>query len=143
MKKYYLINQPPIVENFSLLVDEIAENKNWGMTNDLDKIEYNRNLIGKDFDVDLEIRQCLSGEGTTTIFNFGRFITVFQLRKDSKKGKMTFFDFETKLTRIEIENILESAYSNNIINAWFNCYDELKKSFTEANDIVILHKPEL
>jgi len=143
MKKYHFINQPPIVKKFTLLVDDITESENWGTTIDLEKIEYNRQIFGEDIDIDVQIRQCLTEEGTTAVFPFGRFITIFQIRKDSKKGQMTFFDFQTDFTRKELEGLLQPLYSENIVKAWFKAYDVLVENFTELNDLVGLYKPEI
>ncbi|MFC6098359.1 hypothetical protein ACFPVY_17055 [Flavobacterium qiangtangense] len=143
MKKYYFINQPPIVKKFTLLVDDITESENWGTTTDLEKIEYNRQIFGEDIDIDVQIRQCLTDEGTTAVFSFGRFITIFQIRKDSKKGRMTFFDFQTDFTRKELEGLLQPLYSENIVKAWFKAYDVLVENFTELNDLAELYKPEI
>ncbi len=142
MKKYYLINQPPFAEKFTFLVDDITDNKNWGMTTDLEKIKYNRKIFGEDIDIDIQIRQCLAEKGTTAVFSFGRFIIIFEIRKDNKSGRMIFFDFETDLTKKEIETALSHTYSENIIKAWFKSYDELAKNFNSINDLAILLKPE-
>lgn len=142
MEKYYLISQPPFAEKFTFLVDDITDSKNWGMTTDLEKIKYNRKIFGEDIDVDIQIRQCLADEGTTTVFSFGRFIVIFQIRKDSKNGRMTFFDFETDLTREEIEMKLKPVYSENIVRAWFKSYDILVENFTSINDLAVLLKPD-
>lgn len=143
MEKYYLIKQPPLVSKFTLLVDDINESGNLGITTDLEKIEYNRKIFGEDIDIDIQIRQCLTEDGTTVVFSFGRYIVVFQIRKDSKAGKIIFYDFQTDFTRKELEDILNSFYSENIVKAWFKSYDVLIENFTEQNDLAVLHKPEI
>jgi hypothetical protein len=143
MEKYYLINQPPIAQKFTLLVDDITESGNWGMATDVDKIKYNREVIGKDIDIDIEIRQSLAETGTTSVFSFGRFIVVLEIRKDSKKGRMSFFDFQVDLTIDEIKKSLVPVYSETIINAWFKSFYVLKENFSEINDLAEILKPEI
>lgn len=143
MKKYYLVPQPPIAEKFTFLVDDITDIGNWGITRDLEKIAYNRNLLDEEINEDIEIRQSLTDVGTSSVFNFGKFIIILELKKGSAEGCMTFFDFQTDFSRSELINILKSTYSDNIINGYLKCHDVLVEEFTVINDLAILHKPEL
>lgn len=134
------ILQPPFAEKFSLLVDDIGDNENFGIATDLKKIQYNLYQINEDYNVDLQIRQCLVDEGITDILNFGRFIIILQIRKDLKKGQMTFFDFDIDIPLEEILDTLRKNYSVNIVEAWVKNYEILRNEFTSKKDLVKLVK---
>jgi len=143
MQKFYLVPQPPKAEKFTFLVDDITDSGNWGTTNDLEKIAYNRSLFDEDINEDIEIRQSLTDVGTTSVFNFGKFIIILELKKGNSSGCMTFFDFQTDFSRSELIDILKETYSDNIIKGYLKCHDVLVNEFTAINDLAILHKPEL
>ena len=142
MEKHFLVLQPPFAEKYSFLVDDISNKSNWGSTTDIDKINYNRKLLGEDFNIDIKVNLLLSEKGGTSVLPLGRFITIIQLREDENMGRMTFFDFDTSGSKTEIEQMLKTAYSENIVDAWFKVYDILKKEFQEEDDNVALLKPK-
>ena len=142
MKKYFLIPQPPITEKFTFLVDDISEKKNWGLTEDIDKIEYNRKLLGENFNVDLKVNLLMSEKDVTNIFTLGNFITVLEMREDQKEGRMTFFDCVMDMPKDELKYMIGEVFSKNIVEEWIKFYDLLNLDFSEENDIVDLFKPE-
>ncbi len=143
MKKQFLITQPPITEKYSFLVDDINQLGNWGMTTDIDKIEYNRNLLGDDFEIDIKIKTLFTKKGITFVVPIGRFITIVKIRADEEEGSMTFFDFDIGYSRGAMEVILEEAgYSVSIIEEWLKCYDLMHSKFSSEHDNVVLFKPD-
>ena len=142
MKKYFKISQPPLTAKYTFLVDDINEMRNWGMTTDIDKIEYNRDLLGDDFNIDIKIKLLLTKKGGGTfVIPIGRYITVFEIREDENEGRMTFFDFTFGATREELQIMLEIGYSETIVNEWLKCYDLMSLEFTSSSDTVVLLKP--
>ena len=143
MKKHFLVSQPPLTEKYSFLVDDINQSRNWGVTTDIDKIEYNRNLLGDDFNIDIKIKLLFTKKGMTFVVPIGRFITIVKIREDEKEGSMTFFDFDIGYSRDALELILEEAgYSVSIINDWLKYYDLMSLEFSSEQDNVVLLKPD-
>nr|WP_315154625.1 hypothetical protein [uncultured Flavobacterium sp.] len=143
MEKYYIINQPPLAEKYIFLVDDKSEKVNYGLTTDIDKINYNRKILGENFNIEIKVGLLMAeSPGTTAVFQLGNFITVLELRKDQKAGKMAFFDCIIDMPRNELNDMLVKAYSQNIANEWFKHYDYLNANFSLENDIIELYKPD-
>jgi hypothetical protein len=143
MKKHFLISQPPLTEKYSFLVDDINQFGNWGVATDIDKIEYNRNLLDDDFNIDIKIKMLFTQKGMTFVVPIGRFITIVKIRADEKEGSMTFLDFDTGYSRGAMEVILEEAgYSVSIVNDWLKYYDFMLSEFSAEQDNVVLLKPD-
>ena len=138
MKKYFLYPQPPISEKFTFLVDDINENKTFGITTDFDKIEYNLKLIGKDFNQDLEIGINFMEKGITAVIDVGRYISVVGIKKDKSEGKIYFFDSTTKFTRNELIGQIEYLFSKTIAKKFIDIYDLMKDESTPFIDNVEL-----
>ena len=143
MKKHFIVPQPPLTEKYRLLVDDMSEKRNFGFTTDIDKILYNKNILGDDFNMDLTIKNIFTDDGITSVFPIGCFITVLQLKKDEAEGKMTFFDFEVDIDKAELKNILKQQFSDNIVNAWLDVYDFLRDDFCDEDDRFELFRPDL
>lgn len=142
MKKYFLVPQPPATDKYTFLVDDISNKKNWGKTTDIDKIEFNRRLLGEEINIDINVKLLFTEQGSTTVFPLGRFITVLQISKDESKGAMTFLDFDTKATRNELREMIGKQFSDNIINEWLKVYDILVLEFKPEDDCVRIEKPD-
>jgi hypothetical protein len=143
MKKYFLIPQPPLTDKYTFLVDEINELGNWGMTTDIDKVLYNRDLFGEDFNIDIKIKLLLTKKGVTFVVPFGKFITIMKIRDDENEGTMTFFDYDVDMSRGALEIMLESVgYSAAIVNEWLKFYDLMHLEFKAESDNVVLLKPD-
>ncbi|MGE0079621.1 MAG: hypothetical protein AB7S48_17300 [Bacteroidales bacterium] len=142
MKKHYLVQQPPLTEKYTFLVDNISNNKNWGRTTDIDKIEYNRNLLGDDLNIDIKINLLFTEKGLTTVIPLGRFITIIQIREDENEGAMTFFDFDIEHPIEELKELISKTFSENITKEWIKVYETLKSEFKDEDDIVRLEKPD-
>lgn len=141
MKKYFLVQQPPLSEKYRLLVDEISDNSCFGFTADLDKIKYNRELLGEEIDLELTVKTIISNNGTTAVFPLGCFITILEIRKDEKEGRMTFFDYDLGTGKEEISDLIKNQYSDKIAKEWFRIYNLLKINFTDEYDKFELIKP--
>ena len=142
MKKHFVVLQPPLTEKYRLLVDEMSDKRNFGSTSDIDKIEYNKRILGDDFNIDLTIKNLFTDEGITSVFPLGCFITVLQLKKDGTEGKMTFFDFDIETDKEELKSILRQQFSENIVHLWFHVYDILQLEFSEKDDHYELFRPD-
>jgi hypothetical protein len=138
MKKFFLIEQPPISEKYRMLVDKLTEVKNFGNTNDIDKIEYNLNIIGKDFSDRVDIHNLFTDKGITAVFPLGTYIVVLEMKKDKTKGKMSFFDFDNIADISKVRGLLEMEFSEYIISEWFRIYYLLESEFSEEEDLVEL-----
>jgi hypothetical protein len=142
MEKYYIINQPPLVEKYTFLVDDISDKVNYGLATDINKINYNIKLLGESFNIDIKVGLLMAESiGTTAVFELGNFISVLELHKNQKEGKMTFFGCNINMEREEINDILVKRYSQNIANEWFKHYDIIISNYSIENDIIQLHKP--
>ena len=143
MKNNFFISQPPLTDKYTFLVDEINELRNWGMTTDIYKIEYNRDLLGDDFNISLKIKLLFTSIGCTFVIPIGRFITIMKMRDDENEGSMTFFDFDIDMSRGALEIMLENVgYSAAIVNEWLKCYDLMHLKFKAEADNVVLLKPD-
>jgi hypothetical protein len=142
MKKYFLIPQPPLSKFFTFLVDDINENKNFGTTTDIDKIDYNRQLLGEEFNTNFKVSLLMTDKGGTGVFPIGKFITVIAIRDDEKKGSMTFMDYNISLPKEELREMLLSTFSENVTNRWLLIQESMRKDFTNEDDNVILLKPD-
>ncbi len=136
-KDFYFIPQPPLSNKFNFLVDDLGDKLPWGRTADIAKIDYNRKLLGEDFNLDLKEKMKLAKEGMTMIFPVGRYITILKLRADEKEGSMTFMDYQIELPREEIKSMLLERFSENIANEWLKHYDKFQVNFDEEDDVVL------
>ena len=136
MKPYFLIEQPPLSEKFRLVVSELTETKNFGFTSNIDKIEYNLNILGTEFKDKFDLHNLFSEDGLTSVFQLGKFISVLERNKAKTKGKMTFFDFmNIGETSEGLKDLLKIQFSENIINEWFRIYYLMSSEFDESDDI--------
>ncbi|MDV7187950.1 hypothetical protein R3X25_11715 [Lutibacter sp. TH_r2] len=142
MKKKFLLEQPPITNKFRLIVDDISDNNNYGFTNDIDKIEYNLNIMGNEFKDKFDLHNLFSDKGMTSVFQLGRFITILERNKEKTEGRMTFFDFDVDADVSEIRSIIEQQFSENIIKEWFRVYYLISSDFSELDDLIELVRVE-
>lgn len=143
MKKYFSIIQPPTTQKFTFLVDHISVNGKWGMTTDIDKINYNISLIKSQNIQSINSFLEDNNSSFTSVEQFGGFITVMMLRADKKEGRMTFVYYDVKKSRTEIRMMLLNDFSKKVADSWLKFYDIMIRQFTEKDDCVVLHKPDL
>ena len=143
MKKYFIIEQPPICEQYTFLVDDISDKKNYGLATDIDKINYNRKILGENFNIDIKVGLLMAeSKGSTFVLDLGHFICILELKADEKEGKMAFFDCVIDIPKSELNEILVKRYSQNIANEWFKIQDILLQDLKDETDIVRIYKPE-
>lgn len=135
MKKKFILEQPPFTDKFRLLVDESIDFGKVGFTIDLNKIEYNLELIGNEFKERVDLHNLFTDKGITSVFPIGKYICVLELKKDKTKGVFSLFDFKRFNDISEARNILENEYSENIIKEWFKVYYILISEFSESEDL--------
>lgn len=141
MKKNFIVPQPPLVPMFRLLVDKMSDKRNFGFTDDLDKIEYNRKLFGEEYNQDFNIKNLVSEHGAASIFPVGRFITVLQMNREETDGAMHFFDFELNASREELKEGISKRFYPEIAEAWIEIYDTLSSDFSVDRDVYELIIP--
>ena len=141
MKKYFLIPQPPISDKLTFLVDELTENRTFGVTNNLDKIEYNLKLMGEDFNQDIEIGLNFLEKGITEVIDLGRYIAVVGIKKDKTEGRIHFFDSNADFTREELIEQIELLFTENIAEKFINIYDIMVSESSQNFDNVELLVP--
>jgi len=141
MKKYFLIPQPPVADKLTFLVDDLNETRTFGVTTDLDKIEYNLKLMGDDFNQDLEIGMNFLEKGITDVIDLGRYIAVVGIKKDKTEGKMHFFDSTADFTRKELIAQMELLFTKNIAKKFINIYDIMVSESSPNFDNVELLVP--
>ena len=142
MKKIFLIEQPPLTDKYRLIVDDLTDVKNFGYTNNIDKIEYNLNIIGNEFKDKIDLHNLFSTKGLTCVFPVGTYITVLERNKDKTEGQMSFFDFDNIGNVSEFRNLLEKQFSESIIKEWFKIYYLLSTEFSESEDLIELVRVE-
>jgi predicted aldo/keto reductase-like oxidoreductase len=138
MKENFIIPQPPFTDKYKMIVDEISEKRNFGITKSINNIEYNLNLLGSEFIDKFDLHNLFTDAGLTTVFQLGRFITILERNKEKTEGKMTFFDFDVDSDVSSIRSILEKGYSESIIKEWFRIYYLISSEFSESDDLVEL-----
>tara|TARA_R110002073_G_C9198712_1_gene557922 strand:+ start:32 stop:466 length:435 start_codon:yes stop_codon:yes gene_type:complete len=141
MKKYFLIPQPPVADKLTFLVDELSVPRTFGVTTDLDKIEYNLKLMGEDFNQDLEIGMNFLEKGITEVIDLGRYIAVVGIKKNKTEGKMHFFDTTADFTRAELIAQMELLFTKNIAKKFINIYDIMVSESSPKFDNVELLVP--
>lgn len=145
MKKHFLILQPPLADHFTLLVDELSKNETFGHTRDVDKCEYNREVMermGMELNFKVQVKTALSDTGITVVTPLGRFIVIIRISRDESKQEMNFFDAFSKVNFRE-QNSITTIFSENIVNKFEENQNNLKSFFTDEYDIVELMVPEV
>ena len=139
MNNFDFIGQPPISDKFNFLVDEIAPNKLFGQTIDINKIEYNLNLLDKNIKIDTEIyASLLTKKSLATVLAIGKYITILLLDKDRTAGVMAFFCFDIKQDINIFRELLLEQYGKEITNEWFAVYEKYKLHYSDKEDLVEL-----
>jgi hypothetical protein len=59
MDKFLFVEQPPLTPKFNFLVDGLTPNKQYGEATDIEKIEYNLNILGNEIKLETEIQTIL------------------------------------------------------------------------------------
>ena len=142
MRKHFLIEQPPLVDKYRLLVDDINETETFAMTLDIDKVWYNRKVIGEDMSIMLEAYTALSDNGTTVLQPIGRYITIWQISKDEKTQRIWYIDHESEISFREVgKQIMGDFFSDNVYDEFEKIQTELRSLFSDDLDIVELVLP--
>ncbi|MEM7085239.1 MAG: hypothetical protein AAF489_03605 [Bacteroidota bacterium] len=143
MNKHYLLKQPPLAEKFTFLVDVITDDGNYGLATDIDKVNYNRQLIGE-LNKDVKIGLLMSeNKGSTFVFDLGNFITVLEISSDELDGMMAFYHCVVDVGQDQLLPLLEARYSKKVAREWFALQEKMLANFSPDHDIVQLHRPEV
>ncbi len=142
MRKYFLIEQPPLSDKYRLLVDDINKTETFAMTIDIDKVWYNRKIIGDDMSIMLETYTALSDKGATVLQPIGRYITIWQISKDEKTQRIWFVDHESNFSFRDVgRQIMGDYFSDDVYNEFEKIQSTLRLLFSEKLDIVELVLP--
>ena len=143
MRKHFLVPQPPLSDKYRLLVDDINETETFAMTLYIDKVWYNRKIIGEDMSIMLETYTALSDKGTTVLQPIGRYITIWQISKDEKTQRIWFIDHESNLSFREVgRQIMGDYFSDYVYNEFEKIHSEMRRIFSNEMDIVQLVLPD-
>lgn len=144
MTNFDFIGQPPISDKFNFLVDGLLPNKKYGETTDIEKIEYNLDILGNGIKLDTEIHtSLLTKKSLATIIPIGRYITILLLDKERKFGRMVFIEFDINKDINELKQILFDEYDTNIANEWLLVYEKYKHHYSDKDDnseLILLEK---
>jgi hypothetical protein len=137
MIKAYFIEQPPISEKFSFIVDDINEFGTRGYTKDISKIKYNLQLIPENLRDDLKIGMLLKEKGAITVFPFGRYFIRLTLNVEETEGTLNMFDFKAIDDLSELSEIIKVEPTDSIKKMWENAFNFLRATYEEdESDIV-------
>ncbi len=139
MRKHFLIQQPPLSHKYRLIVDDINETETFAMTTDIDKVWYNREIVGVSISIMLETHTALSDKGTTALLPIGRYITIWQISKDEKTQRIWFIDYESEISFRELGcQIMNDYFSDNIYNEFEKIQKEMKSLPSNELDTIEL-----
>jgi hypothetical protein len=139
MKKTFLITQFPIADHFTLLVDELNDEKTCGVTSDVEKCIFNREIIdqiGLDLNFKTLIETSFSDKGITGVFSVGRFICVFVTDKSEEKQIMFFLDYLLRKEILREKNI--GNFNETILQQFELVHSVLRSEMSEELDNVEL-----
>jgi hypothetical protein len=139
MATRFIVPQPPLNDKYQLLVEEISVSGDWGMTTDIDMINYNLKLLEVEFGMSIQKDLPTSTKGISGVVPIGKFITIIQIKKDDSDARMAFYDFSVELEKVF--EPLKETFSENVVTRWMELYHSMKTNFSEAEDRVELFKP--
>ena len=135
MNTFLFVEQPPLTSKFNFLVDGLTPNKQYGEANDIEKIEYNLDLLGNDINIDTEVyATLLTKKSLATVIPIGRYITILLLNKERDSGRMVFIEFDTRKDINELKQIIMDEYDTNIANEWLLVYEKYKQHYLVEDD---------
>ena len=139
MATRFIVPQPPLNDKYQLLVEEISVSGDWGMTTDIDMINYNLKLLEVEFGMSIQKDLPTSTKGISGVVPIGKFITIIQIKKGESEARMLFYDFNVDLEKV-FER-LNKTFSENVVTKWMELYHSMRLNFSEAGDRVELFKP--
>lgn len=130
MNKFDWLEQPPNAHITTMLVDEEGKWGNWARTTDIEKINYNRALLGVDFELTIGIKTALTpAAGITAVVSIGQFITIIGISRDEQSGFMHFFDYKQSPPVETLRSMLVAEYSERIADAFLRLQIDLQNGF--------------
>jgi hypothetical protein len=135
MDKFLFVEQPPLTPKFNFLVDGLTPNKQYGEATDIEKIEYNLNILGNEIKLETEIQTILlTKKSLATVIPIGRYITILLLTKERDVGRMVFIEFDISKDINVFKQILLEEYDTNIANEWLSVYEKYKQHYSDKDD---------
>ncbi len=143
MEKYNFIAQPPISEKYTFLVDDISDAQDYGTTTDIQKIDYNRSVLGEAFNIEVNLSLLMTEhDGNTFVFDLGYFVVVFEISKTQKEGHMAFYHCLVDIEHKELFELFSKRYSADIAAKWIEVYDFILSDLHADRDNVQICKPQ-
>ncbi|GAB3956645.1 hypothetical protein GCM10028805_47160 [Spirosoma harenae] len=138
MGKYDWVREVSVDDRIIMLVDELAENENAGVTKDLEKIEYNCSLLGPEVGLEASFRLLLTqAEGISTVFGLGRYIVWLQLAKDERRGSMLFTDHSISGSDEQLRAGVLRTVSDEVAERWLTIRGQMRISYSPIEDNII------
>lgn len=142
MEKHFIIPQPPIADHFTLLVDHLNKTATFGHVTEIEKCQYNRQLIdtmGLDINFLIQVQTAFSKIGITTVVPIGRYIAIIKATKNETSQEMYFFDsFVDMEFREQNDKILGGYFSKNIVQEFEKVHSKLMYTWSDEFDKVEL-----
>jgi hypothetical protein len=140
MNKYDYLSQPK-EPRLVFLIDFWGVPNRLGATSEIDKIEYNLNLMEDYVKLGTEIYDDYSINGTTSVFPVGRFITILQLMKGRQSGCMTFFEFNRNKSSLEMKEVITESFGIAVAEEVMKINWKMIENFKGEDDLVELIIP--
>ncbi|MFD2574454.1 hypothetical protein ACFSUS_27715 [Spirosoma soli] len=140
MASFEWILQPPQSHQYTFLVDDLNPSATYGLTTDPDKFNYNRGLMGVNFNLEVGMNTALAKEGVSAVLPLGRYVTIFQISGQEDGGSMTFLDYQINLSPPELKTLLSGAFAPELVTACMELKELLRADFSPSDDIVRLEK---
>lgn len=135
MRNFDWVLQPPLADKVTFLVDDLEPSGGYGITQDIEKIDYNRRHLGVDNNLDIGIQTSLStAGGISSVVPLGRYITFIQIKSNEQKGIMWFIDFRKVKSPKEMREILYNAMSETMADHWFSVQSQMAASYDPTSD---------
>lgn len=142
MEKYYIIRQPPLAEKYTFLVDQISIKSDYGLATDIQKIDYNRYILGETFNIEVNLSLLMTEEeGSTFVFDLGYFVVILEISKDQQQGQMSFYHALVSINRNELFKLFSQRYSTEIAAKWLEVYDFIHSDLMPDRNNVQIYKP--
>ena len=120
------------------LVDDVNKTSTYGYTDSKLKVQYNLDVLGDKINKS-EFNQLLynSKNGLITLYSFGQYIIILQMKKDKTEMEMYFLDYKIEYSDIDIG--FAGMFSENIKYEFKRIKYQIENSLVDTFDNVELN----
>ncbi len=120
------------------LVDDVNKTSAYGYTDSKLKVQYNLDVLGDKINKS-EFNQLLynSKNGLITLYSFGQYIIILQMKKDKTEMEMYFLDYKIEYSDIDIG--FAGMFSENIKYEFKRIKYQIENSLVDTFDNVELN----